>query len=357
MPEGEAPYSNECAAEYDAVVAAQHQVEPLSDDTLDSADKATLEAKFDDYVNGSAVLEGAVANAQRQFTETDALYKQVFDKVELLDVLLARLEALGLAERPADARDAAEDESAEVSVLNGILTATGAVEGALAVGAFAYQTFQYVKARRPAVPKVGTVGTAAHAGSSGRVAKAADAAADTVDTARRASAVSGGARVVKTADAAADTAKVVSKARLFKAGGAAVLGVVGVGMAIYGIQANIRQEQQLLQFYRDNLRVYRSWYASAQEAFLLFCAGRRAMQAEIDGLKASLGLAQDSSTDARLLEILNGTLIGAGEMEAKLAAAGRMVCNLSITDTILYLDLPDTPEVQNLLSNLQLNCP
>lgn len=118
-------------------------------------------------------------------------------------------------------------------------------------------------------------------------------------------------------------------------------GVVGATLSVtsaaVGIYTTIENEKQRLQFLQDAVESYQTWYASTRTSIDSLKESADEMEAQIQDLMDLLGY----STPESLETFLGGAVQTAGEVQASLRAATRMLCaGLEPEDVVSYTGLP-----------------
>ena len=274
------------------------EVEPIGDrEAIDDADEATLTAKFEEYAVAAPILVDHHDWQRIRFDETYGHYVRIFTSLETLETIKLQTEAVAPKFNLLEEFELIElpDDMAKASAVIGTATLYG---GALA--AF--------------------LGLA-KAGYDAR-------------TASRALAVARGQPI-----GAARRASIVAKART--ASRWKVLGVVGavltVGSAAVGIVATIENGKRRMQFLRDSVDSYQTWYAATRQGIRDMEAASIQMEREITALLTALGF----GTPEELEAFLGGAVQDAGQLQGALNSATRMLCaGLAVADVAGYTALP-----------------
>ncbi len=255
---------------------------------LDGKSTSELEDEFRRYSECSEKLGMFHTTARDAFVDNHTSYSQMFSKIELLNQL-AQFDFLG----------ATPDDLDEYSLFwDGFLGTPGDLVGAgISVVGLAFSGWRYVSMNR--IVKAGPV-----AGVADDVADAA------MTTARsgRAMAVAGG--------------------------------VLSLAMAGFTVASAIKEGREKREQLRQDMLKWADWYAATTENALLFCYWSKTMRNEITELISNFAENPEEISDADFIAKLNGFMITAGELDAQLRLATRMLCDGLSKETIEgYTDL------------------
>ena len=255
---------------------------------LDGKSTSDLEEEFRLYSQCSEKLSAFHTTARNSYVDNHTSYSQMFSKIELLNQL-AQFEFLG----------ATPDDLDEYSIFwDGFLgTPRDLVGAGVSVVGLAYSSWRYMSMNK--IVKAGNIANATD-----------DAAKTALKTAR-----SGRAMAV--------------------AGGALSLAMAGLTVAS-AIKEGREKHEQL----RDDLLKWADWYAGTIENARLFCYWSKTMRYEITELIRNFAQDPQAISDADFIVKLNGFMIKAGELDAQLRLATRMLCDGLPKETIEgYTDL------------------
>lgn len=133
------------------------------------------------------------------------------------------------------------------------------------------------------------------------------------------------------ADNAADVAAITwPKLRLFG-------GVLGLGISALGIALMVRDHQERMSFYKENIPIYEAWAADLAAKTTSFDDSRTKLNEDLDDLQTKLGYASREE----MKNELKRTVGDVAEYRSQWIALTKMLCNsVSIADAISYTGFP-----------------
>ena len=297
------PTTAACRAELDAALATDADTLALLCRTRTEAEaeltgkgKGALEAEFAAYAGCAEKLTQHYTAARDAFVDNHAAYRQMFTKIELLNQL-AQFDFLGA--NPGD-------PTQTNWFWDGVMGTPGDVTGAvLSIGGALFSAVSYMRMR-------------------GLTSAADDVAGGAART------------VANISDDAARVARMAKVSRAMAIGG----GVFSVAMATFTIISAVKEENEKVEALRNGIADYADWYAQTRENALLFCYWSKTMRAEIRELISNFSENPDEITDEAFIDKLDGYMITAGELDAQIRLATRMMCDgLSDEQAANYTDL------------------
>lgn len=255
---------------------------------LDGKSTPELEEEFRRYSECSEKLSDFHTSARNSYVDNHASYSQMFSKIELLNQLV-QFGFLG----------ATPDDLDEYSIFwDGFLGTPGDVVGAgISVVGLAYSGWRYMSMNKIV--------------NAGNVTNATD-------------------------DVAVKALKAARSGRAMAVAG----GVFSLAMAGFTVASAIKEGREKHQQLRADLLKWADWYAGTIENALLFCYWSTTMRNEITELVRNFSEDPESISDESFITKLNGFMIKAGELDAQLRLATRMLCDGLAKETIEgYTDL------------------